>query len=1009
MNITQLSLKRPVTTMMVFISFIVIGLIATRQLPLEFLPDISFPGAYVSIPYPNSTPEETERLITRPVEEALATISGLERMNSNSRENEAGVFVGFKMGSDIRLKSMEIREKIDGIRDQLPDDVEQINVFKFSAQDDPIMNLRISSDRDLSNAYDLLYRNLVQRIERLPGVGKVELNGVDKREIRVELNSDRLAAYDINLNELAQTLRTANFSVSAGKISDSGKRYLVRPIGEITSPEELSQILIGDNLRLEDVATVAYEMPERDYGRHLDRKYAVSLEVFKESGANTVEVADRVLAEIEVVNQSPEMSGIAIYEMFNQATGIISSLRELLNSGLIGALFSLIVLYFFLRQFGTTIIVALAVPFSLVVTLAVLYFLGLTLNILSMTGLILAIGMLVDNAVVVTENIHRHQLLTGDRVKGTIFGVKEVAMAVTAGTLTSIIVFLPNIVSEDSMIAIQLYHVAISIIIALVASLLISLTVIPLLTSRMNPPEPNEKETIIDRSVVKYTGMLRWLINHRYTSVGLILLTVFSVAIPAGFMTIDMFPRQEDRELMLQFNIEGTYTLERVEETVDRIEEYLYANQEEFDIESVYSYYRTDMAQSTLILTEGDEVTKSVEQIKKAIEDSLPKIALGKPSFEYRNMGSGDQMRVYLIGESNEELVKLSKNAIWQLEQIPGISDVRSENETGNEEVRLVVDRELARRYGVSSEEVASVVSNAMRGTRLRKLRDSQGEVDVILAFDDAARQTIEDLRNIPVINSEQGGMLKLASLASFEQRTGPSSIRRENRQTSLGITANLDGIAMDEARTEIARVLNRINYPTGYGWNYGRSFDQDTEAQNEMLINMLLALALIYLVMSALFESVLYPSSIITAILFAVIGVFWFFFITGTTFSFTAMIGILILMGVVVNNGIVLVDHINQLREKGMDRNEAIIQAGRDRLRPILMTAGTTVLGLVPLCLATTQIGGDGPPYFPMARAIVGGLAFSTVVTMVILPTIYVMLDDLKNWSVRVLRHARR
>ena len=1011
-GLTQISLRRPVTVIMVFISLVVVGSLSSRLLPLEYLPDISFPGAYVMVPYPNSTPEETERLITRPVEEALATISGLESMSSDSRENEAGISVRFKMGSDIRLKAMQIREKIDGIRDQLPDDMENYYLFRFSAQDSPIMNLRISSGRDLSNAYDLLDRNLVQRIERLEGVGRVDLNGVEKREIRVELDTDRLSAYHININELAQTLRRSNFSITAGKITDGKRRYSVRPLGEITTPEDFSDIIIGpNNLRVSDVADVTYKMPKLTYGRHLDQKFAISLEIFKESGANTVSVAKRVMAEIDAISNNPDMQGIQIYEMNNQATGILSSLKELLNSGMIGAVLSLMVLYWFLRQFSTTLIVALAVPFSLVVTLGILYFMGLSLNILSMMGLMLAIGMLVDNAVVVTENIHRNQLLGGDRTKSTLRGVKQVALAVTAGTLTSIIVFLPNIVSEESMFAIQFYHVAVSIIIALLASLLISLTVIPLLTSRIKPPEPSTQKTVIDNMEAFYARILAWLMNHRYASSGFILLIVVSTAIPMQVMNMDMFPSNEGRELRLHYNLHSNYTLDEVEKNVDRIEEYLYDNQNRFEIGSVYTYYRTDFAMSTLLLTEGDSAQKSVEVLKQAIADSLPEISIGAPSFEYRDMGGGDAVTIYLIGESTERLIALSDNVTWRLEQLEGITDVRTEAEAGSREARLVVDRERARRYGVSAREVAGLVSNAVRGTQLRKIEGENGEIDVVLALANTNRQTIEDLKSLPVFGSSRDGdnpATTLASIADIRQATGPSEIHRENRQTSIAITANLDDITLDKAKQKIGGVMDQMVFPTGYGWNYGRSFDQDAEARDEMLTNMLLALVLIYLVMAALFESILYPSSIITSILFAVIGVFWFFMMTNTTFTFMAMIGILILMGIVVNNGIVLIDHINHLRYDGMSRNEAVIQGGRDRLRPILMTAGTTILGLVPLCFGNTQIGGDGPPYFPMARAIVGGLTFSTVITMIILPTIYILLDDLKNWARLIVYNAK-
>jgi HAE1 family hydrophobic/amphiphilic exporter-1 len=1006
MNITEFSLRRPVTTLMVFVSMLVVGLIATRMVPMEFMPNITFPGAFVQIPYPNSTPAEVNENIARPIEEVFATISGVEQINSNSGENNAGVMITFKQGNDIDLKAIEIKEKIESIRHQLPDDFEYYQIFKFRDGANATLQLRISSNRDLSDAYELLNRNVQQRIERIPGVGQVELYGVEKKEIRIELDPDRLTQYNIDLNQLSNRLRQSNFSISAGKITDSGMRYMVRPIGDLSTTEEIEELIIAENnIRVKDIAQVKYTSPKRDYARHLDMKYAIGLDITKESTANSVEVVNEVLAEIENINQLPEMQGIEIYEMFNEADGILSSLRELFNSGMIGALLSIIVLYIFLRQISTTLIVATAVPFSLIVTLGFFFFLDISLNILSMMGLMLAIGMLVDNAVVVTENIHRYQRMGYSAWKSAVFGAKEVSVAVTAGTLTSIIVFLPNVVNE-SFISQHMYYIGMAIIIALIASLVISLTVIPLLASRIKPPEETDKKTIIDKFSFKYAHLLEWFLERRKTSVVFIALLFLSGIIPASFMAVDMFPRVEERQLRLQYNLNATYTLETVKESVDRIEQYLYENQENFEIESVYTYYTPDYAESTLNLVPDENAKKSVTRIKEEIQEFLPKIAIGRPAFEYISRNSAEQVRVFVQGESMETLEELAEQVEWRLGQLEGFADVRSEAETGSDEIQLTVDHERARNFGLTSSAVAQMVSGSLRGQTVQRIRGTDGEVDVVLAFQDVNRQTLDDLKNLPISIGEQ--TVKLASLAEFEQSQGAGRIFRENRRTSLGIAINLEGLTPEEAREEISKVMDQIAYPTGYSWSYGRSFGMGDDVATTMLFNIFIAFFLIYLIMASLFESLLYPTSVLSCIFFGVVGILWFFFITNTTFDLMAFIGILILMGIVVNNGIVMIDHINHLRGEGLSRREAVIQGGRDRMRPILMTAATTVLGLIPLCIGTTQIGGSGPPYFPMARAIVGGLTFSTVVTLLVLPSIYVILDDIRIWGTRILHGAR-
>ena len=1005
MRLTEIAIKRPVTTLMMFITMIMIGVIAGRKVPLEFFPDVTFPGLFVQIPYQASTPEEVEELITRPIEEVLATVSGIQSMESSSSDNSAQIFMRMEMGTDVTLKAIEVREKIDGVRHLIPDDVERIFVRKFSASDDPVLLLRLSSEMDLSSSYDMLERNVKNPLERIEGVSRVDLYGVDKRHIRIELNASRVAAYKIDLSELNRTLQRSNFSVTAGKIEENGTRYTVRPVGEIRGIEELENIIIGpNNLKLKDIADIRYDVPEMTLMRRLDQKPAIGLDIFKESGGNTVAIADEVMAELDRIKQNPEMRGIQIYEMHNQASGIKSSLNDLLKAGMIGAGLSMIVLLFFLRSLTTTLIVALAVPFSLTVTIGALYFLGLSLNILSMMGLMLAVGMLVDNAVVVTENIHRHQLSQEDLLAGTLKAVKEVGMAVTAGTLTTVIVFLPNIMMQADMTAVFLKHVAVSIVIALVTSLLVSLTIIPLLTTRVRQTPPSNKRTIVDAMADRYAKMLAWLMRHRWSSAAMVIMVVGSVAIPLNFVQIDMFQNAETRELRLFYNLNANYTLEKVGEAVEQIEAFLYENQEDFEIEQVYTFYEPGFASSTIMLIDEGNATKSVEEIRTLIREKMPKISIGNPQFDFTSQNGMESMRVYLLGDSNEQLVRLSDEVDRRFETIPGFMDVRTEAEAGTEEVQILIDRDKAANLGLNSMQVAGIVSGAMRGTNLRRLRGREGEIEVFLGFQDADRQTIEDLQKVTVA-SVNGEAVTLGSVANLQIEAGPQQINRTDRRTSMFVTANLEDLTMDEARVEIARIMDQINYPPGYGWSYGRSFSDSQQTMNAMVVNMLLALALIYLVMASLFESTIYPASIITSIIFAIIGVFWFFMITGTTFDLMAMIGILILMGIVVNNGIVLIDHINHLRESGLDRIEAIVQGGRDRMRPILMTAGTTVLGLVPLCIGTTQIGGDGPAYFPMARAIVGGLLFSTLVSMIILPTFYLWLDDLKNWSTRIVR----
>jgi HAE1 family hydrophobic/amphiphilic exporter-1 len=988
---TEIALRRPVTTVVVFVALALVGLIASRLLPLEKFPDIEFPGIFIQIPYDGSTPEEVERLITRPVEEALATLSGVETMSSSSSESQAQVFLQFDWDQNMGTKGIEARSKVDGIRDQLPEDIRRVLVFTGSLGDQPVLQLRISSDRDLSDSYDLLDRLLKRRLERIDGVSRVDLHGVDPREIRILLNADLIAAYGIDVASLQDLLTRSNFAVNAGRLTAGDQRLSVRPRGEFGS----------------------LRTPDRNYGRHLDRDYAIGLAINKTTGSNLVDVTDRVIAEVEEVAKLPQMRGINIFPLDNAGDSVRKSLNDLLNAGLLGGLLAIIVLYLFLRQVSTTLIVISSVPFSLLITLGALYFAGLSLNILSMMGLMLAIGMLVDNAVVVTESIFRHRSMEKDKpFLATLRGVREVGLAVIAGTATTIIVFAPMIVGTKNDIMVFLTHVAVTIIVALLASLLIAQTLVPMLAARIRLPSKPKDGALLPRLTRRYTASLRWIINRPWwTALGILLTCVIGVLpLMLDLVKFDMFPQDSGRRLYMPYHVEGQHSLEHVEATVDTIEDYLFSRQEEFNIRSIYSYYDQGRAESTLLLTEEDDATLSTKEIIERIEADMPIIAIGKPSFQFDQQGGGEGFTVQISGDSTELLNELGVDIARALTSIDGLKDVRSDAESGDSEVRVTIDRDRAAGVGLTAADIAGNISIAMRGENLREFRGETGEIEVRLVFRENDKQSIEQLANLPLF-APDGRRINLGSVASLHVGSSPATIQRTDRQTAVILSGNIeDGMSADDIRPKVKNLMDQIELPPGYSWKEGRGFERTDETQQMMTTNILLGVACIFLVMAALFESLILPFSIILgSIVFSIFGVFLFFAATGTTFSFMAMIGIMILIGVVVNNGIVLVDHVNNLRLEGHTRSDAIVEAGRDRLRPILMTVATTIVGLTPLALGTTQIGGDGPPYYPMARAIIGGLAFSTIVSLLVVPALYIYFDKLADWGRKVMRTARQ
>ena len=1015
MTVAEFSLRRPVTTVMLFVSLVVVGLIAAFRLPLEALPDVSAPFLFVQLPYEGSTPEEVERNVLRPAEEALATMSGIKRMRGQATANGAGIFLEFRdWERDIAITASEARERLDAMRDDLPDDFRRYFVFKWSSSDEAILRIRLAGDVDMSSSYDLIDRLLKRRLERVPGVARVEINGAPANEVEVAIDPDRLNAHGVALNALAQRLRTVNFSVSAGMIEDGGMRLRVQPQGELKTLDELRELVIGtDGLRLRDVADIHLKPARIDYARRLDGRAAVGLEIFKERDANLVEVSRRVHAELDAASGDPGLEGVEFKILQDMGETVTSSLIELAEAGAVGLLLSIAVLFFFLRHWPSTLMVTLAIPICFIMTLGFMHFFGVTLNVLSLMGLLLAVGMLVDNAVVVVESIYQERERDpGNPVKASLLGTKHVAIALSAGTLCHCIVFLPNLLGEVNNISIFMAQIAITISVSLLASWLVAVSLIPMLSARMRtPPALVEKGGLIRRMQERYARLLRWTLEHRGWSVAGIVLVIALSFVPMKGTTFDMFGGGDAGEIQLYYKWKDGYTLQQMSEEVARVEAWLGENRREFRITQVYSYFSEGNDAGTMITFE--EGIADLKPLSEAISKGLPRSARAEigvrgPGQGGGGGGMGQNVSVQLVGDSATVLRELAAEVVPMLEARPELRDVRVDEGNSSDELAVRVDRERAAAFGFSAEQVSSFVAMALRGTQLREYRRGDSEVPVWVRFKGAQQYGPADVAGF-MVRAPDGREVPLSAMVDLEVAPAATQISRHDRQTAIGVQANLEGEAtMEEARKAMESVLASVALPAGYGHTFsGSGFEEGQQAMNQMLFNFVLALLMIYVVMAAVFESLLFPSAIMSCVLFSILGVFWLFWITGTTFTIMAFIGILVLMGVVVNNGIVMVEHINNLRRRGLSRTDALVEGSRERLRPILMTMGTAILAMVPISLSETVVLG-GLAYSPMARAVAGGLAFSTAVSLLFLPTIYAILDDLANGTSRLLRRAR-
>lgn len=1018
MSVAELSIKRPVTTVMLFVSLFVVGLIAALRLPLEAFPEVSPPFIFVQMPYAGSTPEEVERTVVRPVEEALSTMSGIKRMDSEARADGGNVFLQFTdWERDVAIAASEARERIDAIRGELPEDLQRYFVLKFSTTDQPVLRVRLASQSDLTTSYDMIEREFKRRIERIPGVARVDVSGASPNEVEIAIAPDRLTAHGISLNELTQKLQAVNFSVSAGEILDGSRRLRVQPMGEMTDLQELRDLVIGaKGVRLGDIADVRLKPARMDYGRRLDGRPAVGIDIFKERNANLVEVSSNALAEVEAIRQEPSLRDVQVLIIENQGENVTTSLLELAEAGAIGLVLSIAVLFFFLRHWPSTLMVTLAIPICFVMTLGFMYFAGVTLNILSMMGLLLAVGMLVDNAVVVVESIYQERERMPDQPRrASILGTKHVAIALSAGTLCHCIVFVPNLFGDRNFISIYMAQIAITISVSLLASWLVAVSLIPMISARLKtPPAVRSDKGVIPRMQQRYASLLRWSLEHRGKSVMGILLIIAVSLVPMKMTKVNMFGGDDLAETNVFYDWKGSYTKEQMSDEVLKVERFLDANRERFHITQIYSYFSEVGGAGTRVTFDPEKVD-DMKPLLDRLSKELPKSARATIGVGDQGGPGGDggpnakSVQVQLVGDSTQTLMELGRDVVPILSRAKELRDVRIDVGDQNSELAVRVDRERAAAFGFSAQQVSQFVGLALRGAPLREFRRGETEVPVWVRFAGAEQYGTRDIAAFTV-RSPDGRTVPLLAMVDVEVRPAATQIRRANRQTAVSITANVVGkTTIPDARKAMEETLKRVPFPAGYSYTFemGGGFDDD-EAMGQMFFNLIIALVMIYVVMAAVFESLLFPSAIMSGVLFSVFGVFWLFWLTGTEFNIMAFIGILVLMGVVVNNGIVMIEHINNLRRRGMSRTDALVEGSRERLRPILMTMGTAILAMVPIAIGSTQMGGDGPAYYPMARAIAGGLAFSTVVSLLFLPTIYAILDDLRTNVARIVRRAR-
>jgi len=1022
----RFSLNRRIGVLVLLASLVVVGAVASLGIPLELIPSgFSPPFLGVSVPWADAPAQDVLEKIVMPLEEELSTVRGLDRMFSFATTGFGRVFMNFKSGTDMDVAYREVRDRIERARPRFPEDADRVYIRKEDQSSIPVFVMGLAVNPDVADPYNLIQNEIVMRIERLDGVASVQADGLLEKEIFIELDRERTEASGLNLYQLAQDLGKDNFTMASGDVRYGDQKLLLRSVARYRDIEAVRNLMVAPRVRLRDVAEVSYKTPEQKWRVRANSRPAVALVIFKEGQANTLQVARAVRAEMRRLQESPRLQEILMVSLFDQGRVILESLNTLIGSGRIGGLFAALVLFFFLRQARMTAIITLSIPLSLLIALTVMFFAGESLNILSLLGLMISVGLLVDNSVVVAENIHRLHREGASRREAAIKGTGEIALAITTATLTTVVVFLPvSLVEGEAQFF--LLRLSLPISVALLASLVVAGVFVPLsvyLTLRngegASTPVRRRYRTVMDaleraydatlgRLNRSYTRLLAFFLRRRLDLV-LGLSAIFAVTVLVAFKEVKVVEVQEEERsgFRIEVRLPETTTLEEAETFFLECEKIVEDSQEELGLAGWFIFHRPTFGRVEGFFNNPRTTDLSPREVTEKVLDRLPK----KPGARFytgqegQQEEKGDQVQVVrLFGDDADALEKTADALEPVFLQLPGVLGLKVAEDPAPSELGLVIDRERTQAQGINPEVVAGVVGYALRGQELNRYRTGDRDIPVRIRFREEDRETLGQLKGFYVPTGTRG-FVPLSSVADVRFLAAPSRIWREEKRTTRTITLELEEGREDEARAHIFTLQEQLRLPEGV--RFGEV--KDTSSADEDLAALRFAASLsvvfIYLLMGFLFESFVLPLSIICTIPLAAIGVGWIHYALGYNMDFLGVVGVVLLIGVVVNNGIVLIDYTNRLRAEGLGRKEALLTAAERRFRPIMMTALTTICGMVPVTLSgATSIGLS---YTSFGLTLIGGLATSTLLTLLVVPVFYTFFDDAQLAAGRALRHA--
>jgi HAE1 family hydrophobic/amphiphilic exporter-1 len=1021
MFISDLAIRRPIGIIMAVCVIFALGAISFSRLAVDLLPNLTMPYITVSTTYEGVGPEEIENLISKPIEEAVSTVNGVDKITSTSMEGVSQVSIQFNWGTNMDTAAADVRAKIDRVRGRLPDEADIPVVVKIDPSARAIMVLGITG------ADSMALRKfgddiLLERLEKVAGVASVDVNGGKERQIIVNVDQGKLQAYGISLSQLGDALKRENINTPGGLIHEGNNEVLVRTQGQFQTVEEIRNVIVtAPNkvpVRVRDIAKVMDTYKEQRVFSQVDRQGSISLQIRKQPDANTVSVIEGINQELQKVRQEYPQYTIGI--AWDQAKIIRQSIDSVQESAILGAILAVFVIFVFLRDGRSTLIIALSIPISIIATFVVMYFKGLTLNIMSLGGLALGVGMIVDDAIVVLENVYRHMEKGKKPIAAAQFGTGEIAGAVIATTLTVIVVFMP--IAFVSGMAGQLFRdFALAVVLSIGASLAMAITVVPMLCSQiLKVQHPDGKQSVnrVTRALQnfervfsfldnQYRSVITWALANRRKVLVIALVTLIMSAVLLPLLGTELMPASDSGNFTISLKTPMGTSVEKTMEMTSEVEQRLLKDP---DIEHVFSTIgasgsygsrpASNTSQITVTLVDKSKRKATTQAVMASMRTKLAGIPGTQIRFSQTDVVSQiltrgrSAVEVKIAGPEINTLGEVANTVKNRMANVEGIRDINISMDDASPELKVTVDRQKAADLGLSTTTIADTLKTASNGSTATQFHanNEKKEIDIFIRYAERQRNNAEAIGDTSIV-LPNGGLIRLRDVAKLESGTGPNIVTREDRERKTTVTANVFGRDSGSATKAVMEVLRDLPMPPGYSITYGGDQQDMQDSFKSLMEALILAVLLVYMVLAAQFESLVHPLAIMFSLPLAVVGVVAALLISGKAFGVTAFIGLVMLVGIVVKNAILLVDYTNNLRARGMERSEAILLAGPTRLRPILMTTLATILGMLPMALG---IGVGSEANAPMAIAVIGGLATSTMLTLVVVPVAYTILDDL-------------